>query len=62
MEEVRLRAERGERTLVTTLTKRTAEDLTEYLEKTGLKVQYLHSDIDALERVEILRETPQRKV
>ena len=56
MEEVRLRAERGERTLVTTLTKRTAEDLTEYLEKTGLKVQYLHSDIDALERVEILRE------
>ena len=56
MEEVRSRAERNERTLVTTLTKRTAEDLTEYLEKTGLKVQYLHSDIDALERVEILRE------
>ncbi len=56
MEEIRLRAERGERTLVTTLTKRTAEDLAEYLEKTGLKVQYLHSDIDALERVDILRE------
>ncbi len=56
MEEIRSRAERGERTLVTTLTKRTAEDLTEYLEKTGLKVQYLHSDIDALERVDILRE------
>ncbi|HSR88244.1 MAG TPA: helicase-related protein, partial [Pontiella sp.] len=56
MEEIRARAERGERTLVTTLTKRTAEDLTEYLEKTGLKVQYLHSDIDALERVDILRE------
>ena len=56
MEEVRLRAERGERTLVTTLTKRTAEDLTEYLEKTGLKVQYLHSDIGALERVDILRD------
>ena len=56
MEEIRLRAERGERTLVTTLTKRTAEDLSEYLEKTGLKVQYLHSDIDALERVDILRE------
>jgi len=56
MEEVRIRAERGERTLVTTLTKRTAEDLTEYLEKTGLKVQYLHSDIGALERVDILRE------
>ena len=56
MEEIRSRAERGERTLVTTLTKRTAEDLSEYLEKTGLKVQYLHSDIDALERVDILRE------
>ena len=56
MEEIRSRAERGERTLVTTLTKRTAEDLTEYLEKTGLKVQYLHSDIGALERVDILRE------
>jgi excinuclease ABC subunit B len=56
MEEIRVRAERGERTLVTTLTKRTAEDLSEYLEKTGLKVQYLHSDIAALERVDILRE------
>jgi excinuclease ABC subunit B len=56
MEEIRARAERSERTLVTTLTKRTAEDLAEYLEKTGLKVQYLHSDIDALERVDILRE------
>ncbi len=56
MEEIRLRTERSERTLVTTLTKRTAEDLAEYLEKTGLKVQYLHSDIGALERVDILRE------
>ncbi len=62
MEEIRARAERGERTLVTTLTKRTAEDLTEYLEKTGLKVQYLHSDIDALERVDILRELRSGKV
>jgi len=62
MEEIRLRAERGERTLVTTLTKRTAEDLTEYLEKTGLKVQYLHSDIDALERVDILRELRSGKI
>jgi excinuclease ABC subunit B len=62
MEEIRSRAERGERTLVTTLTKRTAEDLTEYLEKTGLKVQYLHSDIDALERVDILRELRSGKV
>jgi excinuclease ABC subunit B len=62
MEEIRIRAERGERTLVTTLTKRTAEDLTEYLEKTGLKVQYLHSDIDALERVDILRDLRSGKV
>ena len=62
MEEIRSRAERGERTLVTTLTKRTAEDLAEYLEKTGLKVQYLHSDIDALERVDILRELRSGKV
>ncbi|MBN2163602.1 MAG: excinuclease ABC subunit UvrB [Pontiellaceae bacterium] len=62
MEEIRIRAERGERTLVTTLTKRTAEDLSEYLEKTGLKVQYLHSDIDALERVDILRELRSGKV
>lgn len=51
----RQRVESGERVLVTTLTKRTAEDLTEYLKDTGLKVRYLHSDIDAIERVEILR-------
>lgn len=56
MEEIRSRAERGERTLVTTLTKRTAEDLSEYLLKTGLRVRYLHSEIDAIERVEILRD------
>ena len=62
MEEIRLRAERGERTLVTTLTKRTAEDLSEYLEKTGLKGQYLHADIGALERVDILRELRTGKV
>ena len=55
MEEIRSRAERSERTLVTTLTKRTAEDLTDYLKKVGLRVQYLHSEIDAIERVEILR-------
>jgi excinuclease ABC subunit B len=55
MEEIRARADRDERTLVTTLTKRTAEDLTDYLKKVGLRVQYLHSDIDAIERVEILR-------
>ena len=55
MEEVRSHSERGERTLVTTLTKRTAEDLTEYFREAGLRVEYLHSDIDAIERVEILR-------
>ena len=47
--------EKGERILVTTLTKRTAEDLADYLRDVGLKVRYLHSDIDAIERVEILR-------
>jgi excinuclease ABC subunit B len=48
--------DRHERVLVTTLTKKTAEDLTEYLQGTGLKVRYLHADIDAIERVEILRQ------
>ncbi len=52
----RQRVERKERVLVTTLTKKTAEDLSEYLRGTGLKVRYLHSDIDAIERVEILRQ------
>jgi excinuclease ABC subunit B len=51
----RQRIERGERVLVTTLTKRTAEDLTDYLRALNLKVRYIHSDIDAIERVEILR-------
>jgi excinuclease ABC subunit B len=51
----RQRIERGERVLVTTLTKRTAEDLTDYLRNLNLRVRYLHSDIDAIERVEILR-------
>ena len=51
----RERIERGQRVLVTTLTKRTAEDLTDYLVDVGLKVRYLHSDIGAVERVEILR-------
>ena len=55
MEEIRAHAARQERVLVTTLTKRTAEDLSEYLTSVGLKVRYLHSDIDTLERVEILR-------
>jgi len=51
----RQRVERDQRVLVTTLTKRTAEDLTDYLREVGLKVRYLHSDIDTIERVEILR-------
>ena len=52
----RQRVEIGERVLVTTLTKKTAEDLTEYLQGTGLKVRYIHADVDAVERVEILRQ------
>jgi excinuclease ABC subunit B len=55
MSEIRERAARGERVLVTTLTKRMAEDLTEYLLGMGIRVRYMHSDIDAIERVEILR-------
>jgi excinuclease ABC subunit B len=55
LEEIRRRVADGGRVLVTTLTKRMAEDLTDYLAETGVKVRYLHSDIDALERVEILR-------
>lgn len=53
--EVRKAVEVGERTLATTLTKRMSEDLTDYLREAGLNVEYLHSDIDAIERVEILR-------
>ena len=55
IEECRRRADAKERILVTTLTKRTAEELTDYLREIGISVQYLHSDIDAIERVEILR-------
>ena len=54
--ECRTMAERGARVLVTTLTKRMAEDLTEYLGENGVKVRYLHSDIDTLERIEIIRD------
>jgi excinuclease ABC subunit B len=54
--EINLRVERNERVLVTTLTKRMAEDLTDYLLEHGVKVQYLHSDVDTLRRVELLRE------
>ncbi|MGI9196580.1 MAG: excinuclease ABC subunit UvrB [Candidatus Nanopelagicales bacterium] len=56
MHEIRLRSERHERVLVTTLTKRMAEDLTEYLEEHGVRVRYLHSEVDTLRRVELLRE------
>jgi excinuclease ABC subunit B len=56
MEEVRVVSARGERTLVTTLTKRMAEDLADYFDSYGIRTRYLHSDIDALERVEILRD------
>jgi len=55
IEEVRRRGDKKERTLVTTLTKRTAEELTDYLREIGVNVRYLHSEIDAIERVEILR-------
>ncbi len=55
LEEIRLRAERDQRVLVTTLTKRMAEDLTDYLQENGVRVRYLHSDIDTVERVAILR-------
>ncbi len=54
--EIRAQVERGERTLVTTLTKRMAEDLTAYLQELGFKVHYLHSEIDTLERVQILKD------
>jgi excinuclease ABC subunit B len=56
LQEIRLRTEVGERVLITTLTKRMAEQLTEYLTENGVKVRYLHSDIDTVERVEILRD------
>ena len=56
LNEIRERVERRERVLVTTLTKRMAEDLTSYYQELGVKVRYLHSDIDTLERVEILRD------
>ncbi len=55
LDQIRTTTERGERTLVTTLTKRMAEDLTEYYKELGIKIRYMHSDIDTLERVEIVR-------
>ena len=56
LQEIRLRVDRHERVLITTLTKRMAEQLTDYLTDNGVKVRYLHSDIDTVERVEILRD------
>ena len=56
LHEIKLRAEKGERILVTTLTKRFSEDLTEYLNDLGLRVKYLHSDIETIERIEIIRD------
>jgi excinuclease ABC subunit B len=56
LHEIRIRAERRERVLVTTLTKRMAEDLTQFYQELGVRVRYLHSDIETLERVEILRD------
>ena len=55
IEEIKQEVEKGNRVLVTTLTKRMSEDLTEFLREQEIKVEYLHSDIDAIERVEILR-------
>ncbi|HQR12074.1 MAG TPA: excinuclease ABC subunit UvrB [Casimicrobiaceae bacterium] len=56
LSEIRIRVERNERVLVTTLTKRMSEDLTDYLAENGVKVRYLHSDIETVERVEIIRD------
>jgi len=61
IEEINLRAKRDERILVTTLTKRMAEDLTTYLQEKGLKVKYLHSEIETIERSKILRELRQKE-
>lgn len=56
LHEINLRAERNERVLVTTLTKKMSEDLTDYLQERGVRVRYLHSEVDTLRRVELLRE------
>ena len=56
LSEIRIRAQQDERVLITTLTKRMAEDLTEYLDEHGVRVRYLHSDVDTVERVEIIRD------
>lgn len=59
LHEARVRAERGERTLITTLTKRMAEDLTEYYRDLGLRIRYMHADVETLERIELIRQLRQ---
>jgi len=59
LEEIRVRAEKNERVLVTTLTKRMAEDLAEYFTETGVRCRYMHSEVETLERVRILRDLPE---
>src|SRR5947208_11960674 len=59
MHEIRLRTEKDERVLVTTLTKKMSEDLTDYLLELGIRVRYLHSEVDTLRRIELLRELRQ---
>lgn len=54
--EINIRTERGERVLITTLTKKMAEDLTDYLDNTGIKVRYMHYDVDTIERMKLIRE------
>ncbi len=61
IEQVRIRTERGERTLITTLTKRLSEDLVSYLKEEGIRCEWLHSELDAIERVEVLRELREGK-
>lgn len=62
MEEIRVRAGRGERVLVTTLTKKMAEDLSAFLENNGVKIRYMHHDIDTMERMEIIRDPAPRGI
>ena len=60
--EINDRVEKNERVLVTTLTKKMSEDLTDYLKEIGIKVQYLHSEVKTLERIEIIRDLRLREV
>ena len=62
IDEIHERIEKNERVLVTTLTKKMSEDLTDYLKEIGIKVQYLHSEVKTFERIEIIRELRLRKI